>query len=826
MFLSSRMTRCSRFAFRLSALAVVVMATVSMHTSAQGTHLWTQSKLEEFEKGTPQGVALTSDGHMREGPSLTELATTPSTYVWSVAVDTRGVAYVGTASPATVLRIAADGKVFTLFESKDLSVQVVRLGPDGALYAATLPSGKVFQLKTDATAKQDEASAELIFDAAKLDDATAGEGTATGKTVDGKDSGKASDSKASDAKPAVDKVKSPEKPAVKTHYIWEMTFDAAGRLYIATGGPGVVYRVDVAKPGAKPEAFFKSDEQHIRSLAWETKGAKDVQGNLIAGTDGSGLVYRISSQGKGYVLFEAPRREITAVAVAANGTIYAASVGDKSRNPLPPLDVQGPGMGGLVTFMQPGSMQAANTSASAPEGSEIYALAEGQAPRKLWAGKDDIVYALAAQVEGLLVLTGNRGRVFRIKDDGSYADIAHLAAQQGLSMAVAQGAKGQPESILIGTGNTGKLFTLGTAADKHEYASDVLDAGALARFGRVEVQPGSANYELLTRTGNVEQPARGRNGESRADWGWSDWQLLRDGVVASPAGRFLQWKAVLRSNGVMGGVGVNYLPVNAAPVVDELVVVPGARWNGQNQTAGQTAPVNIAFPAANPSAGMNAGSNPSQNPGINHDAGANAPLQAAKDRSAITVRWAGHDDNGDELTYSLYLRGDGETIWRLLKDNLRDKAYSFDATLIPDGGYQVKVVASDAPSHTPGDALTGDKISERFEVDTTPPVVSALHATGEHVDCEGSHCPRPFRVVFDAEDAFSPIARAEYSLDAGPWQYIEPVGRISDSKREHYDILIPVPAETKIAEHLIAVRVYDRHENVGVAKIVIAAEEK
>jgi hypothetical protein len=821
MFLSFRTTRRSRSAFRLFALAVAGMAIASLHATAQGTHLWTQSRLEEFEKGTPQGVALTSDGPLREGPSLTELATTPSTYVWSVAVDTRGVAYVGTASPATVLRIAADGKPFTLFESKDLSVQVVRLGPDGALYAATLPSGKVYRLKTDATAKQDEASAELIFDAAKLDDAMAGDATATGKSADGKDSGKANEGKASDGKPtagkpADDKVKSPEKPVAKTHYIWEMTFDAAGRLYIATGGPGAIYRIDVSKPSAKPEAFFKSDEQHIRSLAW------DAQGNLIAGTDGSGLVYRISTQGKGYVLFEAPRREITAVAVAANGTIYAASVGDKSRNPLPPLNVQGHGMGGLVTFMQPGSMQSANTSASVPEGSEIYALAEGQAPRKLWSGKDDIVYALAAQAEGLLVLTGNRGRVFRIADDGSYADIAHLAAQQGLSVAVAQNAKGQPESLLIGTGNTGKLFKLGLTADKHEYASDVLDAGALARFGRVEVQPGSANYELLTRTGNVEQPARGRNGESRADWGWSDWQPLRDGAVASPAGRFLQWKAVLRANGVLGGVGVNYLPVNAAPVVDELIVVPGARWNGQNQIAGQPATVNIAFPAASPNAGPNAG----QNPGINHDAGANAPLQAAKDRTSVTVRWAAHDDNGDELTYSLYLRGDGETVWRLLKDNLREKAYSFDATLIPDGGYQIKVVASDAPSHTPGDALTGDKISERFEVDTTPPVVSALHATGEHVDCEGSHCPRPFRVVFDAEDAFSPIARAEYSLDAGPWQYIEPVGRISDSKREHYDILIPVPAETKIAEHLIAVRVYDRHENVGVAKIVIAAKEQ
>jgi hypothetical protein len=464
-----------------------------------------------------------------------------------------------------------------------------------------------------------------------------------------------------------------------------------------------------------------------------------------------------------------------------------------------------------ITIVQPGSMQAANTSASVPEGSEIYALAEGQAPRKLWAGKDEIVYALAAQTEGLLVLTGNRGRVFRIANDGNYADIAHLEAQQGLSLAVTPGASSQPEALFIGTGNTGKLVFL-ERADKHEYASDVLDTGALARFGRVEVEPGSANYELLTRTGNVEQPARGKRDGSRDDWGWSDWQPLHDGAVASPTGRYLQWKAELRTNGKLGSVGVNYLPVNAAPVVDDVVVVPGARWSAQSNPP-QPPTVNIAFPS-------------SQTAGASSDSGSASPLQAAKDRTAVTVRWAAHDDNGDDLTYSLYLRGDGETVWRLLKDNPSDKAYSFDAALIPDGGYQIKVVASDAPSHTPGDALTGEKVSERFEVDTTPPVVSALKAATAAADCKHSPCAKQFRVSFDAEDAFSPIAHAEYSLDAGQWQYIEPVGRLSDSKREHYEILIPVPAESRASEHLIAVRVYDRHDNVGVAKTVIAAEEK
>jgi hypothetical protein len=620
-----------------------------------------------------------------------------------------------------------------------------------------MPSGKVYKLRPDATTKQDNSSATVVFDAAKLD------------IADGKDG-----------------------PA-KTHYIWDLTFDSTGKLYIATGGPAAVYRVDVTHPNAIPEQFLKSDEAHIRSLAWDAKG------NLIAGSDGSGLVYRISPQGKGYVLFEAPRREITSVAVAANGTIYAANVGDKAHNPLPPLPVQGVGTV-TVTIVQPGSLQAVNASNSLPEGTEIYAVDDGQAPRKLWSSKDDIVYALAARSDGLLALTGNRGHVFRIQNDGTYADVAHLEAQQGLSMAADQNSKG----ILIGTGNTGKLCLLG-AAEKHEYASNILDANALAHFGRVEIEPGSSGYEIFTRSGNVEQPVRG----------WTDWQPLKDGEVASPVGRFLQWKAVLHTGGVVGSVAVNYLPVNAAPVIDDLVVAAGARVNLQSMAIGQQQTVNIAFGAA---------STPPD--GTTTDAAAGTPLPATKDRTAVTVRWSAHDDNGDNLVYSLYLRGDGETVWRLLKKKITEKAYSFDATLIPDGGYQIKVVASDAPSHTPADALAAEKVSDRFEVDTTPPAINALKAV-HGINCSGAPCSTKISVSFDAVDSSSPIARAEYSFDAGPWQYIEPVDKISDSRTEHYEFSVEPDATTAVtAEHLITVRAYDRFDNVGVAKTVIPAQQK
>ncbi|MGO9324240.1 MAG: hypothetical protein ACLP07_06725 [Terracidiphilus sp.] len=763
---SSRVFHRSPSAPTFIALLAFVAAGASLasaRAAAQGTHLWQQSQMEEFEKGTPEGVAIESDGHLRQGPGLTEFVTTPSTYVWSIAVDKKGNVFAGTGSPATVLRLGekAGGKPITLFETRGLSIQALAIGPDGSLYAATVPDGKVYKLNPDATTKQDESNATVVFDAAKPDAATGDSKTNSSAT------------------------------GAQSHYIWNLTFDSAGRIYIATGNPGAVYRVDPAKPGATPELFFKSDEAHIRTLAWDAKG------NLIAGSDGSGLVYRIDAQGKGYVLFEAPRREITSIAIGANGTIYAACVGDKSRNPLPPLPVQGTASI-TITVVQPQSVQAANASASVPEGTEIYALSEGQAPRLLWSSKDSIVYALAARPDGVLAFSGNRGQIFRIQDDGGYADVAHLQAQQGLSMA----AGANSESVFVGTGNIGKVFKLG-AAETHEYASDVFDAGAFARFGRVEIEPGSAGYDILTRSGNVEQPVRG----------WSEWQPLTDGAVASPPGRFLQWKAVLHADGMLGSVGVNYLPVNSAPLVDELVVVPGARINPQaNYSQNQT--VNITFPASN------------QGSTITFDANSSSqPLQAAKDRTAVTVRWAAHDDDGDTLTYSLFLRGDGDKAWWPLKKKIKEQAYSFDATLIPDGGYRIKVVASDAPSHSPGDALTGEKVSDRFVIDTTPPVITNLKADAQPAPCAGLNCARPFIVSFDAEDPASPVAHAEYSINAGPWQTIDPAGKISDSKREHYEFHISLDAvDDKLGEHLITVRAYDRYDNVGVAKTIIPAQ--
>ena len=80
---SSLLSLRRRPVFQIAVLALFSAVVGAMPVLAQGTHLWTQSKFEEFEKGTQQGVSIESDGHLHQGPGLKDVLTTLSTFVWS-----------------------------------------------------------------------------------------------------------------------------------------------------------------------------------------------------------------------------------------------------------------------------------------------------------------------------------------------------------------------------------------------------------------------------------------------------------------------------------------------------------------------------------------------------------------------------------------------------------------------------------------------------------------------------------------------------------------------------------------------------------------------
>jgi len=111
-------------------LLIFLVLSVSVFAQAQGTQLWKQSSYEDFEKGTPHGVAIRSDGSLDPSPVAAEVLTTSASYIWSAAADSQGNVYLGTGSPAMVLKVTPDGKSTKLLETPDVSVQVVRLGSD------------------------------------------------------------------------------------------------------------------------------------------------------------------------------------------------------------------------------------------------------------------------------------------------------------------------------------------------------------------------------------------------------------------------------------------------------------------------------------------------------------------------------------------------------------------------------------------------------------------------------------------------------------------------------------------------------------------------
>ena len=738
------MTLARKTTVLLAALALTTFA------HAEGTRTWEQTKFDDLVKGTPKGVALRSNGGLELAPSFKTVATLPSTYVWAIASDAAGNVYAAAGSPARVYRITPDGQTAAIFEPQELQVQALLVDKSGAVLAATAPDGKVYRLTPDSAPAK----------AAKTE-----------------------------AKPGQPAWNSSVYFDPNSKYIWDLAFDAAGNLYVATGDRGEIYRVT---PGGQHSLFFKSDEVHIRVLA------VDAKDNVIAGSDGSGLVYRIAPNGDAFVLYSAPKKEITALALDSAGNIYAAGAGEKRPsvpgpglimanipNPAaaqsganPPAIVLGPGpAAGTTPFPVPGL--------GATGGSEIYRIAADGSPTRLWSSREDLVYTLGFDQRGrLLAGTGNRGHIFAINGIDDFTDLVKANGSQITSFAAAPGG-----GVYASSSNLGRIFLLGSGPESEGvYESDVFDARAFSRWGRVNMRS-SGKTELFARSGNVDNPDRN----------WSPW-LPADPAGGTelkvPSARFLQWKAVLHAGPVLprvDSVQVYYLPRNVAPQVDDVTIQNGFRYQVIPHVTGTEAPT-PGQPRFDP------------------------PPPSVRDRDSIGVRWQAHDDNDDLLEYSLYYRGDGETRWLLLKNGLSDRYYSFDASLLPDGGYTVMIEATDAPSHSPGEALTAMRESTRFEVDSTAPAISGLAAT-----VEGGQV----RVHFRAADSFSAIKRAEYSLDAGDWQFVEPVGQLSDSKTEEYDLRIPLgaPAVSAAAnvsnDHVVVVRVYDRFDNLATAKVVI-----
>ena len=763
--------------FFCGAFLLACVLAASLISYAEHTRRWRQSSYDEFLKGTAKGIAVRSDGHLELAPKFTLISDADASYLWSLRNDAAGTLYAAGGSPAKVFRFETSGKPKTVFESTDLLAQAIAFDAKGTLYVGTSPDGKIYKVSSSG-------EKSVFFDP-------------------------------------------------KTKYIWDLAFATDGTLFVATGDKGQIFAV---APDGKGELFYASDEAHIKILGFDAKG------NLLAGTEPNGRIIRVGRKteksvkksassdeptGEGFVLYETAKREVTSLAVAENGTIYVGAIGEKNHtNTNAPTTIIATSQGTTtITNASPSiSPQAGAPFLNFPPAisSSIYKLAPDGAPEELWSSRDDVVYALGLSADGrLLAGTGNNGSLLVIDGRGVYAQLAKSGASQ--ITGITRNAAGK---IFLCTANPGKVFSVGPEFEAEgTFESQSFDAKLFSQWGRLEwwgpavatsafgkpatkatADSKEPRLEFFVRSGNTEDPGKE----------WSRWfgPYTKSGTaIEAPAARFFQWKAVIhdgRAGDGLDWVSEAYQPRNVAPVIDGIAIQdPGVRAQAPQVIVGQPANVVLRQPQApNPSGVVITTSTSTkfeQQP------------QATQQKGYESVLWTAHDDNEDDLKYAVYFRGENEHDWRLLKDNLDQKFYSWDATTMPDGAYYLKIVASDSPSNPPATALKTERESERFEIDNTPPSIEKLEASASGMNADRS-AGVSYDFQFTATDSTSSIERAQYSVDGGEWILLAPVNGISDSRTESYSFTV---RGLPVGEHTIAVRAYDHFENVGAGKTTI-----
>lgn len=545
--------------------------------------------------------------------------------------------------------------------------------------------------------------------------------------------------------------------ATGERYVWALAPAGKAAWWAATGTHGRLLRIE----NGRARTVFDSQESNLVSLVADGQGGADFGG------DSEGRVYHVDAGGTVRTRFDAAEDEVRALARGDDGSLWAAALslsavssdsGDDDDKPAP---TRGPVSGGRAT---------------------LYRLAPDSATIAWWTSPQPLVHALVLDRGAPIVATGNRAGVFRVERQSGAAQL--LAPPQAQVTALATGKDG---TIWAATSNPAALWKLGPGpARDGELTSPLLDARRFARFGRLRWD-GTGPVRFETRSGNSQPP----------DTTWTAWQGVASGDdggrVASPAGRYLQWKATLGAAGSrVNEVSIAWREPNLAPRLDEVSVAP----QGQDVREGELGMRNESITQALPTG---------QKVEYSVTRSANKPLRELPlwARGLRTLTWKAGDPNGDALTFRVEVRREDGGEWVEIGKDLEASLFTWNTNTLPDGRYRLRVTASDAGANPIGEEKTGEITSEPFAIDNTPPAIPDLSGDGASV--RG-------RVA----DASSPVVRIEVAVDDGDWRAVEPEGGMADARALAFAVTLPGLAA---GEHLVSVRAVDMAGNAATRAI-------
>lgn len=575
----------------------------------------------------------------------------------------------------------------------------------------------------------------------------------------------------------------------------------AGRVFVGTAPGGEVYEV---RPDGSRELFFETGEGYVWTMAFSPEHG------LLVGTGDSAKVFVVGEDGRGEVAHESTEASVSCVASVDGRVLAGTAVGGMLLDVTPGRDltvlhdsryeeVTGIALGsdGNIYF----SAASVVLEEAFDDGDLDVGLGEGSVFRttggggviELWHSPDAPLTCLGSGPGGAIwVGTGSRGRIMSVGPRGRIVLVADLGSEEVLSIVSSE------DGAIVTTGLAGSVFRSGPEiCESGVFVSDVFDARSTARWGELSWRaetPDGSRIHIFTRAGNSEDP----------DEAWSNWARISgdaEGPAASPAARFLQWKAELAAGSggvtpVLRAVEVAFMRENLPPVVSAVRVseASDAYVNGGGfveDPVTQTLPSGLEVTYS-----------------LQPDAPPPRDLPILT-RGLRTAEWEARDPNGDLLSFDVWIRGEGEEGWKVLAEDLERSAHTWDTQSMPDGRYRVKVGADDGPENPPEHVGSDERESAPFVVDNTPPECSGLEISREDgaIEIEGR-----------ARDVLSPIVRVEVAVDYGEWRGAFADDGMFDSLEEPFGLAIP---EQGGGERAVTVRVIDRAGNVATARRIV-----
>jgi hypothetical protein len=555
-----------------------------------------------------------------------------------------------------------------------------------------------------------------------------------------------------------------------TETIWALAASADGKtLYAGTGPKGLLYSIDVAKGTAKK--VFDTEDKRITALVATSDGA------IWLGTSERALVFRYDPKsGTTRAMADFAGNEVSSLAALDDGVVVAANdfaeppmTGPRTASSV--AEAKKPGKDGESAKMpdvdsKPGADRDASALAEVPrrgarkgKGAVFHVHGDGRLVQLHALTATWVTSVVTTETGAVYAGAGDKGRVYLIDTDESVSTAFDV--DERLVSQLTYDAKA---GLAFSTDDAAAFYRASGRASAAKYMSDVMDAKSPSKFGKVAWQ-GAGKLGVETRTGNTAKPGPG----------WSEWaeptaisksgSVGQSGKIASPPGRYFQFRVSFdAADASLTKVSTFYLPQNTATQLTDVTIEPTSGTGGTMKDG------------------------------------------AAKPRSPIVrVKWRVENPDGDDTTFVLSVRREGEALWRPItppKAPVTGTSYEWNSESFPDGYYRLRAVASDAVANSPDRALESQKTTPVFALDNERPTIEGLAVSYPKASARAS-------------DALSNIVEMAFSVDDGPWQLGAAQDGLFDDLSEA--LRIDLPADLAAGMHTLTVRVADDVGNVGSA---------